>query len=257
MGQYKEYVVRPGFAGLLDSAKISLCYFDGNETFQVGDALYSQFKPKQTPNGYIAIAKRSGSGKYDLIRDGKIEISEADACFMSRRYRNEVVLAFCNDIEPRFHTVFWNSDGRVESEDYYEGFSITAPKYYCENMFEMGKFTDPEGNVIDEKQIDVLDQIFCKPSSFLELQTEDFKDKAFVKAALVAVKNGIRTDMATSEIIPDDYVELTEQLTTSIMDKTKSEFAKIEEMNLADEKARQDREQKEQKVESLLGGLKI
>ena len=75
MGQYKEYVVRPGFAGLPDSAKISLSYFDGNETLQVGDALYSQFKPKQTPNGYIAIAKRSGSGKYDLIRDGKIEIN--------------------------------------------------------------------------------------------------------------------------------------------------------------------------------------
>ena len=257
MGQYKEYVMRPGFAGLPDSAIISLSYFDGNETSEVGDAYYSQIKKKQTPSGYIAIAKRFDNGKYDLIRDGKIKIPQADVCFMSEIYEKAVVMAYCNDIEPTFHNVFWDSDGRVESEDYYEGFSITAPKYYGKNLFESGKRTDPEGNVIDEKQIDILDQIFRKPSSFLDLQTEDFKDKAFVKAALVAAKNGIRTDMATSEIIPDDYVELTEQLTTSIMDKTKSEFAKIEEMNLADEKARQDREQKEQKVESLLGGLKI
>ena len=105
------------------------------------------------------------------------------------------------------------------------------------------KYFDLDHNFYTQEQADILEKVYLRdPKVILDLQTDDFKDKGFVKLMCQAVKGYVtkeinNRDLGTyDEELDDKFVNDTEKLLDDIKEKVAKERAVIEEKEKRKEK---------------------
>lgn len=230
-------------------------YVNGFGAKKSVEGAYSEIYPLDSKSALIV---KDANGKWNLLRGGQVEFVEpADLMFVDK----DGVFIFAdldeNGIVKRDSTLMsydevWDNLQLAKLSDH----CGPKPENYGHTLDAEKKiYIDSEGNCVYVEKVETLQKLFEEPSSFLTLKTEDFKEENFVRAATVAVKNGIKADIEKQEEVSDEYVSLTQDLISSVKEKTEKEFAKIEEMRLQEENAKQQNDDKKKSVEKLLERL--
>lgn len=80
------------------------------------------------------------------------------------------------------------------------------------------------------------------PERFLDLQTDDFENKGFIKLACESVKGYLVKQVEGKKEVDDDYAKYATELLASVKEKAEKEFATIA--------------QRSEKKESILKSIK-
>lgn len=122
----------------------------------------------------------------------------------------------------------------IEAFDFVEGLSKV--------QLQDGKWmwVDKDRRMFTEKQAEILKGIYREPVKFLELKTEDFRDKDFIAGAVLKVKEALLQPIEDKADVIDDYAKYCEELLTQVKKKKKDELEVI---------AKQDKENRQKKTE--------
>lgn len=90
-------------------------------------------------------------------------------------------------------------------------------------------FYDLDHNFYTEEQVGILKSIYEEsPERFLDLQTDDFKNKGFIKLACEAVKGYLVKQVESKKVVDDDYVNYARDLLAACEEKVKTANKEIE-----------------------------
>ena len=104
-------------------------------------------------------------------------------------------------------------------------------------------FFDFDHNFYTKEQADILKSIYEEsPERFLDLQTDDFENKGFIKLACESVKGYLVKQVEGKKEVDDDYAKYATELLASVKEKAEKEFATIA--------------QRSEKKESILKSIK-
>ena len=121
-------------------------------------------------------------------------------------------------------------DRFVRAESFKEGL---GKAYITDSEFV---YYDREGRKLTNEQAEFLLLIYRQPTSFLSLQTKDFKNEWFIEDALVQAKDGLARIIYSENDINDDYVKYCLDLLNACKEMVKRENEKVKAEEISSQK---------------------
>lgn len=209
----------------------------------------------------VAVGKEFETGKIFLLVEGRYDmpynmcIETKDGAYLFARL-NENGKPTSLSFDGKWNVTAVDPKKYVIGDPFatYQDYCGSRPLDYGRVLFNDKMAIDPEGNMIDADKLDRLQEIYDKPTDFFSLKKEDYQDKAFISAAIVAAKNGIRRDVENFKTIPPAYAEWVENF-CGMVKETVEETYKTLEVNLESKTTEVESDKAKKNIENILGGF--
>lgn len=209
----------------------------------------------------IAIGKELESGQIYLIIQGQydmpynmcVETKEGAYLFASL---NEDGKPKSLSADGKWYMYAVDAKNNVIGDQFatYQDYCGSRPLDYGRVLFNDKMAIDPEGNIIDANKLDRLQEIYDKPTDFFSLKKEDYTDKAFINAATVAAKNGIRKDVENFKSVPQAYAEWVENFCSMVKETIETTYKTLE-ANPESKTTDAESDAAKKNIENILGGF--
>lgn len=213
------------------------------------------------PDLNVAVAKEHKSGEIYLLVQGQYNLSynmcveTKDGVYLFARLNKEGKPETMSAdgkwnmtaVDPKNHIV---GDPFATYQDY----CGPRPLDYGRVLFDDKMAIDPEGNIIDASKLDILQNIYDKPTDFLGLKKEDFANKTFIDAAILSAKNGIRKDVEKFDTVPKAYADWVEEFCSKVKETTTTTYESLKE-NPNSKTSKEESDAAKKSIENILGGF--